>query len=62
VLADGSKKQTQNKWTDEEEAVFTSLAEAQLKATMWQAVKEDGRLAHRGGNGIKAHIAAFVSL
>jgi hypothetical protein len=34
--------------------------EAHLKASFWQAVKDDGRLAYRGGNGVKAHVTAFV--
>jgi hypothetical protein len=31
-----------------------------LKNSIWQAVKEDGRLTHRGGTGVKAHCTALV--
>jgi len=33
-----------------------------VKARMWDAVKEDGRLGYRGCPGISAHVTAVVSL
>jgi hypothetical protein len=33
-----------------------------VKARMWDAVKEDGRLGYRGAPGIAAHVTAVVSL
>jgi hypothetical protein len=33
-----------------------------VKARMWDAVKEDGRLGYRGCPGIAAHVTAVVSL
>jgi hypothetical protein len=33
-----------------------------VKARMWDAVKDDGRLGYRGAPGIAAHVTAVVSL
>jgi hypothetical protein len=57
-------KQIRSAWTDEEEAIFLDIFLAQMKdipSSMWQAVKEDGRLAYRGNMGIRSHCQAHVS-
>ena len=48
-------------WTDEEEVIFNDLVKKVVMEHMWAAAKEDGRLAHRGSSGIKAHVKAMVS-
>jgi len=49
-------------WTAEEDAIFLEVMEKMCVAGFWQEIKTDGRLAHRGAAGIRAHFLAFVSL
>lgn len=32
-----------------------------IKSTIWEAIKNDGRLVHRGSGGCKVHAVAMVS-
>jgi hypothetical protein len=49
-------------WTDKEEEIFVDIVKKLVTENMWEAVKADGRLAHRGSSGIKAHVKAMVRL
>jgi len=49
-------------WTNEEEAIFLELVKKAVTDNMWALAKADGRLVHRGSDGIKAHVKAMVSL
>jgi len=44
----------------EEEAIYQQVIADHLQATLWQAIKQDGRLVHRGPTGIKAHMVSTV--
>lgn len=59
-LADEIDTQVHNAWTTEEDAIFLEVVGSLLKSGIWPAVKEDGRLTHRGGTGVKAHCTALV--
>jgi hypothetical protein len=43
-----------------EEEIFLEIMSKLVKIGMWEAIKQDGRLAYRGGPGIHAHVAAIV--
>ena len=45
-----------------EDEIFLEIMSKVVKARMWDAVKEDGRLGSRGCPGIAAHVTAVVSL
>lgn len=53
---------TQGAWTAEEDRIFLELVAEHVKSKMWEVVKADGRLAYRGGPGVRAHAIAMVSL
>ncbi|GFZ43876.1 hypothetical protein JCM24511_01596 [Saitozyma sp. JCM 24511] len=59
----GTAKGTQvhSAWTTEEDAIFLEVVGSLLKSGIWPAVKEDGRLTHRGGTGVKAHCTALMN-
>ena len=48
-------------WTDEEEDIFLELVRKAVTDNMWALAKADGRLVHRGSDGIKAHVKALVN-
>jgi len=54
------KRETPRKWTPVEDEIFLEIMSKVVKARMWDAVKEDGRLGYRGAPGIAAHVAAIV--
>ncbi|KAL1411510.1 hypothetical protein Q8F55_002471 [Vanrija albida] len=51
-------KRARTPWTPEEEVIFDEIAAGLLKKGMWAAVLADGRLKHRGANGIASHVVA----
>jgi len=48
------------KWTPVEDEDIVEMMSKLVKARMWDAVTEDGRLGYRGGPGIAAHVTAIV--
>ncbi|WOO80841.1 uncharacterized protein LOC62_03G004369 [Vanrija pseudolonga] len=58
IKAVSKPKSKRTPWTAEEERIFDEIATALLKKGMWAAVVADGRLKHRGANGIASHVVA----
>jgi hypothetical protein len=56
------KREAPRKWTPVEDEIFLHIMYKVVKARMWDAVKEDGRLGYRGAPGIAALVTAVVSL
>jgi len=54
------KRETPRKWTPVEDEIFLEIMSKIVKARMWDAVKDDGRLGYRGCPGIAAHVTAVV--
>ena len=54
------EREAPRKWTPVEDEIFLEIMSKLIKARMWDAVKEDGRLGYRGGPGIAAHVTAVV--
>jgi hypothetical protein len=56
------KREAPRPWTPAEDQIFIEIMSKCLKAGMWEAVKQDGRLGYRGGQGISAHLTSVVRL
>jgi len=54
------KRETPRKWTPVEDEIFLEIMSKVVKARLWDAVKDDGRLGYRGCPGIAAHVTAIV--
>jgi len=54
------QREAPRKWTPVEDEIFLKIMSKLVKARMWDAVKEDGRLGYRGAQGIAAHVTAIV--
>lgn len=47
-------------WTADEDAIILDLIQELGKEQLWSKIKEDGRLVHRGNDGIKVHFNSMV--
>ncbi|KAH8079339.1 hypothetical protein HD553DRAFT_345679 [Filobasidium floriforme] len=59
-LEKDNTKYQKRAWTNEEEAIFLELVKKAVTDNMWALAKADGRLVHRGSDGIKAHVKALI--
>ncbi|KAI9639723.1 uncharacterized protein MKK02DRAFT_40048 [Dioszegia hungarica] len=47
-------------WTADEDAIILDLIQELGKEQLWSKIKEDGRLVHRGNDGIKVHFNSMM--
>ncbi|GFZ43877.1 hypothetical protein JCM24511_01597 [Saitozyma sp. JCM 24511] len=60
AASESKPKREIRKWTASEDLVLAELIDSTLKNHIWETVKADGRLAYRGCDGVKKHVAGLV--